>query len=83
MGAGRVVCPVRRRPTRRIVQRPSGTRQVRRPEASIFAVRSTTFAGSTHFSGGTKVTLQYAVDWDYKACPFCNPPTSIVPDMDS
>ncbi len=36
-----------------------------------------------HFSGGTKVTLQYAVDWDYKACPFCNPPTSIVPDMDS
>ena len=30
------------------------------------------------FSGGTKVTLQYAVDWDYKACPYCNPPTSVI-----
>ncbi len=29
------------------------------------------------FSGGTKVTLQYALDWDYKACPYCNPPTSV------
>ena len=30
------------------------------------------------FSGGTKVTLQYALDWDYKACPFCKPPTKAV-----
>ncbi len=29
------------------------------------------------FSGGTKVTLKYAIDWDYKACPYCNPPTSV------
>ena len=29
------------------------------------------------FSGGTKVTMQYVVDWGYKACPYCNPPTSI------
>ena len=36
-----------------------------------------------HFSGGTKVTLQYALDWDYKACPFCKPPTSVVyPETD-
>ena len=27
------------------------------------------------FSGGTKVTLQYVLDWKYKACPYCNPPT--------
>ena len=31
------------------------------------------------FSGGEKVTLQYARDWDYKACPYCNPPTSVIP----
>ncbi len=35
------------------------------------------------FSGGTKVTLQYAVDWDYKACPYCNPPTTVIPDTDA
>ena len=29
------------------------------------------------FSGGTKVTLEYAIQWDYKACPYCNPPTSV------
>ena len=29
------------------------------------------------FSGGTGVTLQYAKDWGYKACPFCNPPTDV------
>ena len=28
-------------------------------------------------SKGTKITLQYAKDWGYKACPFCQPPTSI------
>jgi hypothetical protein len=28
-------------------------------------------------SGGTKITLQYAKDWGYKACPYCNPPTSV------
>ncbi len=31
------------------------------------------------FSGGTKVTLQYAKDWGYKACPYCQPPTSAIP----
>ena len=31
----------------------------------------------TSMSGGTRVTLQYAKDWGYKACPFCNPPTAI------
>ena len=31
-----------------------------------------------NFSGGTKVTLQYALDWDYKACPYCKPPTSAI-----
>ena len=30
------------------------------------------------FSGGSKVTLKYALDWDYKACPYCKPPTSVV-----
>ena len=30
-----------------------------------------------NFSGGTKVTLQYAREWDYKACPYCKPPTSV------
>ena len=30
-----------------------------------------------NFSGGTKVTLEYAIQWDYKACPYCNPPTSV------
>ncbi|MBR1819996.1 MAG: hypothetical protein IJ769_00060 [Clostridia bacterium] len=30
------------------------------------------------FSGGTKVTLQYAIDWDYKACPYCKPPTYVI-----
>ena len=35
------------------------------------------------FSGGTKVTLQYALDWDYKACPFCQPPTSVIPALPS
>jgi len=32
------------------------------------------------FSGGTKVTLQYALDWDYKACPYCKPPTGAYSD---
>ncbi|MBR6219781.1 MAG: hypothetical protein IKQ80_04400, partial [Clostridia bacterium] len=35
--------------------------------------------GKADFSGGEKVSLQYALDWDYKACPYCNPPTSAVP----
>ncbi len=33
----------------------------------------------TGFSGGTAVSLQYATDWDFKACPYCKPPTSIIP----
>ena len=33
--------------------------------------------GSAGFSGGTKVTLQYVKDWGYKACPYCQPPTSV------
>ena len=28
-------------------------------------------------SNGTKVMLDFVVDWGYKACPFCNPPTSV------
>ena len=32
------------------------------------------------FSGGTKVTLQYVLDWDYKACPYCKPPTYAIVD---
>ena len=31
----------------------------------------------TGMSKGTKITLQYAKDWGYKACPFCQPPTSV------
>ena len=31
------------------------------------------------FSAGTAVSLQYATDWDFKACPYCNPPTSVIP----
>ena len=31
------------------------------------------------FSGGDKVSLLYALDWEYKACPYCNPPTSAIP----
>lgn len=31
-------------------------------------------------SKGTKITLQYARDWGYKACPFCQPPTSVQKD---
>ena len=33
------------------------------------------------FSGGTKVTLKYALDWDYKACPYCQPPTDAIPEL--
>ena len=33
------------------------------------------------FSGGTKVTLSYALDWEYKACPYCKPPTAVLPDV--
>lgn len=32
---------------------------------------------TTGTSGATKVSLQYAKDWGYKACPYCNPPTSV------
>lgn len=28
-------------------------------------------------SGGTKQTLEFVLDLNYKACPFCNPPTEI------
>lgn len=28
-------------------------------------------------SNGTKVMLDFVVDWGFKACPFCNPPTSV------
>jgi hypothetical protein len=31
----------------------------------------------TNMTSGSKITLQYARDWGYKACPFCNPPTSV------
>lgn len=30
------------------------------------------------FEDGTAVTLQYATDWEFKACPYCNPPTSVI-----
>ena len=33
--------------------------------------------GGTGMGAGTRVTLQYAKDWGYKACPYCNPPTYI------
>ena len=29
------------------------------------------------FSGGTGVTLDFAVNWGFRACPYCNPPTSV------
>jgi len=32
---------------------------------------------TTGVSGATKVTLQYVKDLGYKACPYCEPPTSI------
>ena len=32
---------------------------------------------AANFAGGTAVTLQYAKDWGYRACPYCNPPTSV------
>ena len=28
-------------------------------------------------SGGTGVTLDFVTSWGYKACPYCNPPTSV------
>ena len=31
------------------------------------------------FKGGTVVSLQFAIDWGYKACPHCQPPTSVTP----
>ena len=31
------------------------------------------------FKGGTKVSLRYAIDWEFKACPYCQPPTSVEP----
>ena len=31
------------------------------------------------FKGGTGVSLQFAIDWGYKACPHCQPPTSVTP----
>ncbi|MBQ6375206.1 MAG: hypothetical protein IJJ45_12065 [Clostridia bacterium] len=27
---------------------------------------------------GTRITLRYAKDWGYKACPYCQPPTGII-----
>lgn len=29
---------------------------------------------------GTKITLEYAKEWGYKACPYCQPPTSVEKD---
>ena len=37
---------------------------------------------AVHFKGGTGVSLQFAVDWGYKACPYCQPPTSVNPGSD-
>ena len=31
----------------------------------------------TDMKHGTNITLQYAKDWGYLACPYCNPPTSV------
>ena len=33
--------------------------------------------GDAGMSGGTGVTLDFVTSWGYKACPFCNPPTSV------
>ena len=32
------------------------------------------------FKDGTAVSLQYAIEWEFKACPYCSPPTSVIPD---
>jgi len=34
---------------------------------------------AVHFKGGSGVSLQFAIDWGYKACPHCQPPTSVEP----
>ena len=36
----------------------------------------------TGFENGSAVTLQYATEWEYKACPYCNPPTSVLSDSE-
>ena len=36
-----------------------------------------------NFKNGTPVSLEYAIDWEFKACPYCSPPTSVIPGSDN
>ena len=42
-----------------------------------FYYHNSSKCSDTHMSGGTGVTLEYAKEWGYLACPYCNPPTSV------
>ena len=45
--------------------------------AQYFYYHKSSSCSKTGMKKGTKITLQYAKDWGYKACPFCEPPTSV------
>ena len=46
-------------------------------QEEMFKSTALSYNANINFSGGTKVTLRYVLDWGYKACPFCTPPTKI------
>ncbi len=41
-----------------------------------FYYHKSSHCGDGGLSGGTAVTLDFALSWGFKACPYCNPPTS-------
>ena len=46
-------------------------------DAVLLYYHNASRCSDANFSGGTKVTLEYAIDMRHKACPFCNPPTDV------
>ena len=46
-------------------------------DAALLYYHNASRCSEADFSGGTKVTLEYAIDMRHKACPFCNPPTDV------
>ncbi len=47
------------------------------PDSTQFYYHKNARCSDAGFSGGTSVDLDFAVRWDFKACPYCNPPTSV------
>lgn len=46
-------------------------------DSSMFYYHKGKKCSDAGLSGGTKVTLEFVLKMGYKACPYCNPPTSI------